>query len=303
MERVVKPKNQRVKRALERQEAKLIENTKNALFFRGTHSSEVVSMLLKDFYALKKPDAVVFQRKNDVRPFEDASKIEFFSRKNDSSLFMFGSHSKKRPNNIVIGRLFSHQVLDMIELGVENYKSRQSFKLEGNILGSKPCLIFSGDQFETESTYARLKNLLIDFFHGPTVSQVRLAGLDHVMTFTVFEGKIYCRNYRISLKKSGTKVPRVELAEVGPSVDFVLRRTQLANDQIIKEASRQPKATKVKTVKNVSRDAFGTKLGRVHMKRQDFSKLQTRKLKGLKQTLTQKRTSGSRSHSRTTKTH
>ncbi len=44
-----KPKNQRVKRALERQEAKLIENTKNALFFRGTHSSEVVSMLLKDF--------------------------------------------------------------------------------------------------------------------------------------------------------------------------------------------------------------------------------------------------------------
>ncbi len=102
----------------------------------------------------------------------------------------------------------------------------------------------------------------LDFFHGPTVSQVRLAGLDHVMTFTVFEGKIYCRNYRcdliynqivveiflscrISLKKSGTKVPRVELAEVGPSVDFVLRRTQLANDQIIKEASRQPKATKV----------------------------------------------------------
>ncbi len=34
-------------------------------------------------------------------------------------------------------------------------------QLEGNILGSKPCLIFSGGQFETESTYARLKNLLI----------------------------------------------------------------------------------------------------------------------------------------------
>ncbi len=57
--------------------------------------------------------------------------------------------------------------------------------------------------------------------------------------------------YRISLKKSGTKVPRVELDEVGPSVDFVLRRTQLANDHIIKEASRQPKATKVKTFSEV----------------------------------------------------
>lgn len=35
-------------------------------------------------------------------------------------------------------------------------------------------------------------------------------------------------------------------------------------------------------MKNVSFDAFGSKMGRVHMQRQDFSKLQTRKLKGLK---------------------
>lgn len=38
----------------------------------------------------------------------------------------------------------------------------------------------------------------------------------------------------------------------------------------------------VKKTKNVSHDVFGTKLGRVHMQRQDFSKLQTRKIKGLK---------------------
>ena len=34
----------------------------------------------------------------------------------------------------------------------------------------------------------------------------------------------------------------------------------------------------------MSYDAFGSKLGRVHMEHQDFSKLQTRKLKGLKRT-------------------
>jgi len=34
--------------------------------------------------------------------------------------------------------------------------------------------------------------------------------------------------------------------------------------------------------KNISRDAFGTQLGRVHMQKMDLSKLQTRKMKGLK---------------------
>ena len=34
--------------------------------------------------------------------------------------FLFGSNSKKRPNNVVIGRLYEHQLLDMVELGIEN---------------------------------------------------------------------------------------------------------------------------------------------------------------------------------------
>ena len=41
-------------------------------------------------------------------------------------------------------------------------------------------------------------------------------------------------------------------------------------------------ALQPKKKKNVSRDAFGTQLGRVHMQKMDLSKLQTRKMKGLK---------------------
>lgn len=37
-----------------------------------------------------------------------------------------------------------------------------------------------------------------------------------------------------------------------------------------------------KKKKNISHDVFGTTYGRIHMQKQDLSKLQTRKLKGLK---------------------
>ena len=45
---VSKPKNQRVKRALEARAPKLVENTKSALFIRGGHTSMTVTQALKD---------------------------------------------------------------------------------------------------------------------------------------------------------------------------------------------------------------------------------------------------------------
>lgn len=46
-------------------------------------------------------------------------------------------------------------------------------------------------------------------------------------------------------KKSGTKTPRVEIVEIGPSIDLIVRRISLASDDLYKEACRQPKAAKV----------------------------------------------------------
>lgn len=51
---------------------------------------------------------------------------------------------------------------------------------------------------------------------------------------------------RCLLKKSGCRTPRIELEEIGPSFDLVLRRTHLASDDLYKLAHRQPKALKVK---------------------------------------------------------
>ncbi|XP_044282332.1 ribosome production factor 2 homolog isoform X3 [Varanus komodoensis] len=237
LDRVVKPKTKRAKRFLEKREPKLTENTKTAMLIKGGNANSTVTEVLKDIYALKKPFAVLYKKKNITRPFEDQTSL-----------------NSKCPE------------------------------------GTKPMLIFAGDAFDISEEHRRLKSLLIDFFRGPVVPSIRLAGLEHVLHFTAVDDKIYMRSYKVLLKKSGCKIPRIELEDMGPSLDLVIRRTHLASDDLYKLSLKQPKALKPKKKKNISHDVFGTKYGRIHMQKQDLEKLQTRKMKGLKKRPAEKKT-------------
>ncbi|XP_063167209.1 ribosome production factor 2 homolog isoform X2 [Candoia aspera] len=260
------------------------------MLIKGGNASLAVAEVLKNIYALKKPFAVLYKKKNITRPFEDQSSLEFFSKKSDCSLFLFGSHSKKRPNNLIIGRMYDYHILDMVELGIEKFVALSDIKNSKCPEGTKPMLIFAGDAFDIDEEHRRLKSLLVDFFRGPVVPSIRLAGLEHVLHFTAVDEKIYMRSYKVLLKKSGCKIPRIELEDMGPSLDLVIRRTHLASDDLYKLSLKQPKALKPKKKKNVSHDVFGTKYGRIHMQKQDLDKLQTRKMKGLKKRLAEKKT-------------
>ena len=46
----------------------------------------------------------MFSKKNDTNPMEDETSTEFLMAKNDCALMAFGSHNKKRPNNLVLVR-------------------------------------------------------------------------------------------------------------------------------------------------------------------------------------------------------
>ena len=111
-------KTARVRRALAKREPKAVENPRTALLIRGQKTSGLINDVLTDLFMLKKPHAVHFKRQNAAHPFEDATPLEFLCQKNDASLFAFGTHSKKRPHNLVFGRLFDHHILDMVETGV-----------------------------------------------------------------------------------------------------------------------------------------------------------------------------------------
>lgn len=79
--------------------------------------------------ALKRPNAISFARKNPVRPFEDASSLEFWANKNDASLFVLGQSTKKRPDGLTFVRMYDGRVLDMCELGIDKFVGMSEFKV------------------------------------------------------------------------------------------------------------------------------------------------------------------------------
>ncbi|CAB4411903.1 Brix-domain-containing protein [Rhizophagus irregularis] len=293
----IKPKNARSKRALQKREPKIEENVKKAIFIRSSSTNQIVNEALSDLCKLKKPDAINFTKKNNtIHPFDDDTSLNFFYEKNDTSLFVIGSHSKKRPNNLTFIRMFDGQILDMVEVGIENAKPLSEFKTSKCAIGIKPLFLFVGDLFENSLVYKTFKNMLLDFYHGQTVKNINLSGLEHVISVTAIDsseqsndprampGIIYFRVYTIQYKKSGEKTPRVELEEMGPSYNFRIRRFKFANDDVYKFSTKVPKINKPKKIKNIDVNEMGDKIGRIHLGKQDLSKLQTRKMKGLKRT-------------------
>ena len=162
-------------------------------------------------------------------------------------------------------------------------------------------VVFCGALFDSHPRYINFKLLLMDFFKGQTVDKMELEGLQHVICVSAGEEAssngtdelplILFRVYLIRSKKIlGSKIPRVELEEMGPRMELKLGRWQQASDEMMSMALKKPKEIvvcmsselsyfQVKTKKN---DTMGDKLGRVYLGNQDLRKLQTRKMRGLK---------------------
>ncbi|KAL0338582.1 UNVERIFIED_CONTAM: Ribosome production factor 2 [Sesamum angustifolium] len=290
MMRIKTPKKGRIKRELEKRAPKLVETGKKTLILHGTKTSSVLNSVLTEIYHLKKDDSVKYSRKNDnVRPFESGGEtsLEFFSLKTDCSLFVFGSHSKKRPNNLVIGRTYDHHIYDLIEVGVENFRSMGSFSYDKKLapqIGSKPFFAFIGEAFESVDELKHLKEILLDLFRGEVVTNLNLAGLDRVYLCTALSpNRIFFSHCALRLKKSGTVVPRMELVEVGPSMDMVVRRHRNPDDSLRKEAMKTAPELKKKKEKNVVKDAIQGKIGKIYIPDQKVGSVPlANKAKGVK---------------------
>ncbi|KAK9454186.1 Brix domain-containing protein [Dipodascopsis uninucleata] len=298
MMRVAKPRNARSKRAMDSRAPQLVEHTKKALVIRASTGGQLVQNAMTDLSAYKKPDVKKFSKKNEVHPFDDTTTLEFFSQKNDASLLLVGSNTKKRPNTLTWIRTFNYQILDMIELQILNYKSIEEFKQLTINIGMKPLFNFSGPIFDTHAHYQQVKSIFLDFFRGSQVPMLDLAGIQYIISVcaggdgnvSVYSEDtsnlppIHFRVYKIKTYKSKiqTKVPRVELEEIGPRFDFKIGRVRDADPDVLKQALKRPKELEPKQKKNIETDLVGDKIATIHVGKQDLMKIQTRKMKGLK---------------------
>ncbi|KAK4749299.1 hypothetical protein SAY87_026748 [Trapa incisa] len=290
MMKVKTPTKGKIKRALEKRAPKLVETGKKTLILQGTKTSGVLNSVLTEIYHLKKGSAVRYTRKNDnVRPFESGGEtsLEFFSLKTDCSIFVFGSHAKKRPNNLVIGRMYDHHIYDLVEVGVENFKSMESYSYDKKIsprIGSKPFIVFVGEGFENVEELKHLKEVLLDLLRGEVVESLNIAGIDRAYVCTaVSSNRVFLTHCALRLKRSGTIVPRMELVEVGPSMDLVMRRHRLPNEGLRKEAMKTSIDKPKKKEKNVSQDAIQGKIGKIYIPDQKVGDMKViNKSKGVK---------------------
>ncbi|KAG7778769.1 hypothetical protein KL922_001940 [Ogataea haglerorum] len=205
------------------------------------------------------------------------------------------SSNKKRPNNLTFVRTFNYKVYDMVELLVlNNYKLLEDFKKATFQIGLKPMFVFNGSIFDTHPLFKQIKSLFLDFFRGEVTKLQDVSGLQHVIAVSAIEEDdndesisklplVHFRVYKLKTYKSAEpKLPRVELEETGPRLDFKIGRHQYPDSEMEKEALKVPKQLQPTQKKNVDVDSMGDKIAKVHVGVQDLSKLQTRKMKGLK---------------------
>ncbi|KAJ3221728.1 Ribosome biogenesis protein brx1 [Clydaea vesicula] len=145
-------------------------------------------------------------------------------------------------NNAIFFEVRKHQDLYLwlaktpngpsIKFHVQNVHTMDELKMTGNCLkGSRPILSFD-NAFElalqdpnAREEYAHLpliKELLIHAFATPKTSRKIKPFIDHVMLFSLCDGRIWYRNYQIIEKDSiaNPKEKDISLVEIGPR--FVL---------------------------------------------------------------------------------
>jgi len=131
---------------------------------------------------------------NEICEMKNCCKCLYFESKKKQDLYLWASSSPDGPSAKFL---------------VENVHTMHELKMTGNCLkGSRPLVSFD-QTFDTEPQYQLLKELFTQIFSTPHHHPRSQPFIDHVLTFSIADGRIWFRNFQI-LRENG------EMAEIGP---------------------------------------------------------------------------------------
>lgn len=287
VEQKAKPKSHKAKKIIERKENILQKDPKHTVFMKGTKCSEIVTKAMRELHKMRDLDISkwLLQKKNEILPFEDASAIERVADRHDAGFICFGSHNKKRPNNMIIHRMYNHHILDMLEVGIEELKTMQEYgNCESIEIGQQPILVFQGDAFDLSENFIRFKNMMIDFFRIKHLDELNILSAQRIITFTAksTEGNIVMQQFEApKINEALAGQGQIDVKEIGPKIAMKIRRVRHPDRDTWKAATKimKSKAKQLDKKRNISYNELGQRIGKAYIQHQDLSTLALKKQK------------------------
>ncbi|KAH8150572.1 uncharacterized protein LAJ45_05268 [Morchella importuna] len=135
---------------------------------------------------------------NEIADLYNCNNVLFFEARKRQDLYMWMS---KAPNG------------PCIKLHVQNLHTMEELHFTGNALkGSRPILSFDAT-FDRTPAMKLIKEVLLHVFGVPKAARKSKPFIDHVLSFTIADGKIWFRNYQVSEVEAPKKTDDTDAAD------------------------------------------------------------------------------------------
>lgn len=201
-----KEKTHNEKQFMNKQRTLLISS--RGVNFRHRHLIQDLNSLLPHSRKEPKLDTKKdLQQLNEIAELYNCNNILFFEARKHQDLYLWLS---KPPNG------------PTIKFYVQNLHTMDELNFTGNCLkGSRPVLSFD-HRFDTTPHYKLIKELLVHNFGVPPNTRKSKPFIDHVMSFSIVDDKIWVRTYEVSNSARNKNeyeeedMEDLSLVEIGP---------------------------------------------------------------------------------------
>ena len=186
---------------------------------------------------------------------------------------------KKRPSNVILGRVFNQKVLDMYDFQILYMKEMtQNVTFEANLL---PTVIFQGDQFENDDVMRDVKNFWLDFLGGNhQIKKVNIMNMTRQVVITALSKKeILIEQFQCKVSEEMAFKGDIQPEMVGPSLKLKITKHSAADKDVMKEAlkQRRSKHQAEKKQHNKYTTNLGQTKGQLFISQQNMGTLALRK--------------------------